>query len=125
MLLEAVASGAQIQTLLVREGREGCLPAGLLAQLEQSGTALYSAPDALFCTASGVETPQGVIFSCVQPQWGADALDGKNQVLLLDGLQDPGNLGTILRTADARVAPTRFRPRWCGRPWGRCSACRA
>ena len=101
MLQEAVASGAQIQTLLVREGREDCLPAGLLAQLEQSGTALYSAPDALFCTASGVETPQGVIFSCVQPQWGADALDGKNQVLLLDGLQDPGNLGTILRTAEA------------------------
>ena len=101
MLQEAVASGAQIQTLLVREGREDCLPAGLLAQLEQSGTALYSAPDALFCTASGVETPQGVVFSCVQPQWGADALDGKNQVLLLDGLQDPGNLGTILRTAEA------------------------
>ncbi len=30
-----------------------------------------------------------------------DALDGAGQVLLLDGLQDPGNLGTILRTAEA------------------------
>ena len=37
----------------------------------------------------------------MQPQWDAAALDGKEQVLLLDGLQDPGNLGTILRTAEA------------------------
>ena len=36
-----------------------------------------------------------------EPQWTADALDGAGQVLLLDGLQDPGNLGTILRTAEA------------------------
>ena len=101
MLQEAVASGAQIKTLLVRAGREDCLPDGLTNRLGQAGAALYTAPDALFCQASGVETPQNVIFSCAQPRWTADALDGKEQVLLLDGLQDPGNLGTILRTAEA------------------------
>ena len=101
MLQEAVASGAQIKTLLVRAGREDCLPDGLTDRLGQAGAALYAAPDALFCQASGVETPQNVIFSCAQPWWTADALDGKEQVLLLDGLQDPGNLGTILRTAEA------------------------
>ena len=68
---------------------------------EEQGASLYSAPDALFKLASEVETPQNVIFSCEQPQWTADALDGAGQVLLLDGLQDPGNLGTILRTAEA------------------------
>ena len=40
----------------------------------------------------------------MQPQWDAAALDDREQVLLLDGLQDPGNLGTILRTADAMGA---------------------
>lgn len=62
---------------------------------------MYCAEDALFRLASEVESPQNVIFSCMQPQWDAAALDDREQVLLLDGLQDPGNLGTILRTAEA------------------------
>lgn len=101
MLYEAISSGAQVGTLLVRAGREDQLPPGLLERAEQMGAALYTAPDALFRLASEVETPQDVIFSCRQPVWTAEALDGKKQVLLLDGLQDPGNLGTILRTAEA------------------------
>ena len=101
MLAEAAASGARVTTLLVREGEAGRLPPDLLAYAERTGAALYCAPEALFRQASEVETPQRVIFSCAQPQWTADALAGKKQVLLLDGLQDPGNLGTILRTAEA------------------------
>lgn len=100
MLREALSSGAQIQTLLVRAGREAELSA-LLGQATASGAALYTAPDALFALASEVETPQSVVFSCRQPVWTAQALNGRQQVLLLDGLQDPGNLGTILRTAEA------------------------
>ena len=101
MLYEAISSGAQVRILLVRAGREDQLPSGLLERAEQMGAALYTAPDALFRLASEVETPQDVIFSCCQPVWTAEAMDGKKQVLLLDGLQDPGNLGTILRTAEA------------------------
>lgn len=101
MLYEAISSGTQVRTLLVREGREDGLPPELLERAEQMGAAIYRAPDALFRLASEVETPQEVIFSCRQPKWTGDALDGKRQVLLLDGLQDPGNLGTILRTAEA------------------------
>lgn len=101
MLEEALRSGAQPGVLLVRERAKDSLPDGLLDRAAQAGAALYCAPDALFELASDVETPQNVIFSCKQPCWTADALDGKAQVLLLDGLQDPGNLGTILRTAEA------------------------
>ena len=101
MLEEALRSGVQLGVLLVRERARDSLPDGLLERAEQAGAALYSASDALFELASDVETPQNVIFSCKQPHWTADALDGKAQVLLLDGLQDPGNLGTILRTAEA------------------------
>ena len=106
----------------------------LVKEAEEQGASLYSAPDALFKLASEVETPQNVIFSCEQPQWTAAALDGAGQVLLLDGLQDPGNLGTILRTPKrsrsaplccARAAPIRFHPRSCARRWARCSVCRA
>ena len=97
MLTEALRSGAEIKTVLVRRGFES----GELRQAEKQGAAMYCAEDALFRLASEVESPQNVIFSCMQPQWDAAALDGKEQVLLLDGLQDPGNLGTILRTAEA------------------------
>ena len=100
MLTEALRSGAEIKTVLVRRGFES----GELRQAEKQGAAMYCAEDALFRLASEVESPQNVIFSCMQPQWDAAALDDREQVLLLDGLQDPGNLGTILRTADAMGA---------------------
>ena len=89
MLGEALRSGAKLKTVLVRDGWDS----PLVKEAEEQGASLYSAPDALFKLASEVETPQNVIFSCEQPQWTADALDGAGQVLLLDGLQDPGNLG--------------------------------
>ena len=101
MLEEALRSGVQPGVLLVRERAKDSLPDGLLDRAAQAGAALYCAPDTLFELASEVETPQNVIFSCKQPHWTAEELDGKAQVLLLDGLQDPGNLGTILRTAEA------------------------
>ena len=97
MLGEALRSGAKLKTVLVKDGWDS----PFIKEAEEQGATLYSAPDALFKLASEVETPQNVIFSCEQPQWTADALDGAGQVLLLDGLQDPGNLGTILRTAEA------------------------
>ena len=97
MLEEALRSGAVLKTVLARRGWES----EMLREAESRGAALYCAEDALFRLASEVESPQNVIFSCMQPQWDAAELDGKEQVLLLDGLQDPGNLGTILRTAEA------------------------
>ena len=124
MLGEALRSGAKLKTVLVRDGWDS----PLVKEAEEQGASLYSATDALFKLASEVETPQNVIFSCEQPQWTADALDGAGQVLLLDGLQDPGNLGKRSRSAPlccARAAPIRFHPRSCARRWARCSVCRA
>ena len=52
---------------------------------------------------SPMETPQGALFLCRLPEKTDFA--AKPGMLLLDGLQDPGNLGTILRTADALDIP--------------------
>lgn len=52
---------------------------------------------------SPMETPQGALFLCRLPE--KDTLQVKPGMLLLDGIQDPGNLGTILRTADAMGVP--------------------
>lgn len=52
---------------------------------------------------SPMETPQGALFLCRLPE--PEPFRPQKGLLLLDGIQDPGNLGTILRTADAFGIP--------------------
>ncbi|MBM7692840.1 TrmH family RNA methyltransferase [Peribacillus deserti] len=49
---------------------------------------------------SDTEAPQGVAAVCEQPTYQIERLSGQ-QFLLIDAVQDPGNLGTMIRTADA------------------------
>lgn len=48
---------------------------------------------------SGVQAPQGVMAFVAKPNWGWKELSA--MALYLEGVQDPGNLGTLLRTAQA------------------------
>ena len=50
-----------------------------------------------------MESPQGAVFLCRLPE--KRAFVPEKGMLLLDGIQDPGNVGTILRTADAWNVP--------------------
>ena len=52
---------------------------------------------------SPMQTPQGALFLCRLPQQ-PDFVPQRG-MLILDGIQDPGNVGTILRTADALEVP--------------------
>lgn len=52
---------------------------------------------------SPMESPQGAVFLCRLPE--RHAFVPEKGMLLLDGIQDPGNVGTILRTADAWNVP--------------------
>ena len=54
-------------------------------------------------SVSPMQSPQGALFLCRIPE--CKAFTPKPGMLLLDGIQDPGNLGTILRTADALEIP--------------------
>ena len=59
--------------------------------------------DSVFKAASDTQTPQGVLCIVRRQNWELEDLLRKETplLLLLENLQDPGNLGTIIRTADA------------------------
>ena len=60
-------------------------------------------PRDVMASVSQMDAPQGAIFLCKTPEPPEAAI--RPGTLLLDGIQDPGNLGTILRTADALEVP--------------------
>lgn len=95
------ASGGGTQVVSRGDGRSD-ERAGALPALPASAR-LVEVPASLMQSVSSMRTPQGVLFSLRLPQEGA--LRVQPGMLLLDRIQDPGNLGTILRTADAFDLP--------------------
>ncbi len=67
------------------------------------GVRVVKVPADVMESISPMQTPQGALFLCRLPEKAA--FTPKPGMLLLDGIQDPGNLGTILRTADALEIP--------------------
>lgn len=97
MVGEAVALHLA-QTLFVEKGREAEY-AQMAAQAESMGCALYVVSQAVMQAVSTAKTPQGIVCTAKIPE-PPKTLTGK-RIVALDGVQDPGNVGTILRTADA------------------------
>ena len=74
-------------------------------------------PQDVMQSLSPMRAPQGVLTVCPIPQTEPEArLDGR-RYLVLDGLQDPGNVGTIWRTADALGADGLLLTNDCADPW--------
>ena len=48
---------------------------------------------------SNLQTPQDVLAVIEMPEAEADISSAEGRILVLDGIQDPGNMGTIIRTA--------------------------
>lgn len=99
LLREAVLWGADICTLIYTEGAE-------LPPLEGIDCRTVRVSEGVMRAVSPMETPQGAVFSCrISRHNPPEKLEpdgfGRQRYLLLDGVQDPGNVGTILRTADA------------------------
>nr|WP_285841962.1 RNA methyltransferase [Sutcliffiella horikoshii] len=61
---------------------------------------IYAVPN-VFKEISETETPQGVAAICRIPEENEHSILPGQKILLLDNVQDPGNVGTMIRTADA------------------------
>lgn len=94
LLAEAARWWPGLETVILSDGVEAAVP---------DHVKVIRVPEEVMATLSPMETPQGALFLCRLPE--KQEFVPKPGMLLLDGIQDPGNLGTILRTADALEIP--------------------
>lgn len=94
LLREAVQWYDGLDTVILSDGVEAEVP---------ESVRLIRVPEDVMASISPMQTPQGALFLCRLPE--KTPFVPQKGMLLLDGIQDPGNLGTILRTADALQIP--------------------
>jgi TrmH family RNA methyltransferase len=94
LLQEAVKWYPGLETVILSDGVEADVP---------ENVRVIRVPGDVMESISPMQTPQGALFLCRLPE--NRAFMPKPGMLILDGIQDPGNLGTILRTADALEIP--------------------
>jgi len=78
----------------------------ILKQLEEEEIGnIYTVPNKLYLEVTDTENPQGILAVMRKKSVSVESVyDDKNFFVVLDSIQDPGNMGTIIRTADAAGA---------------------
>ena len=94
LLAEAVRWWPGLETVILSDGVEADVP---------DHVRVVRVPGDVMESISPMKSPQGALFLCRLPE--KKELTVTPGMLLLDGIQDPGNVGTILRTADALEIP--------------------
>jgi RNA methyltransferase, TrmH family len=103
LLLEAVSARLRISAVFVRAGSEHFLNH---LDLPES-TEVLSLPPDVFSSAVLTEAPQGIAALVEPPAFTLDQIlnaPAAQLILIAAGLQDPGNLGTLIRSAEAFAA---------------------
>jgi RNA methyltransferase, TrmH family len=99
LLEEALRSDCDVRMVIAAESVRSAAEAHVR---KLPGIRVTVVSDAVFQTLSGTETAQGVMALVRPPAWTLDQLFRRHAlVVVLDGLQDPGNAGTIVRAAEA------------------------
>jgi len=99
LLEEALRSDCEIRAILAAESVRSTV-ATHVRGLKR--TRLVALADDVFHDLAATESPQGVIALVRPPVWTLDQLlRGRALVVVLDGVQDPGNAGAIVRAAEA------------------------
>ena len=101
LIKEAIVESKQIKQIIVCEENinNGGIDQKLLYEIAKY-ECIYVTKK-IFSLISDVQNPQGIM-AVIEKQNSEDNIDYKEDVIVvLDGIQDPGNLGTILRTIDS------------------------
>jgi TrmH family RNA methyltransferase len=98
LITEAMRSGILLETVFVAQGHEHLIAALGLPEV----TEILALPEELLASAVTTESPQPIAALAHPRNWPWETLLTANAlVVVLSGIQDPGNLGTILRSAEA------------------------
>lgn len=133
LVIEAVRSGLGLEALLVSEAGETALQeiARIAADTGKdiAPTRIFRTTEKLFVGVAGTEAPQGVAALLQAPEWtfenllrGRATIGGVYRgtlplVAVMAGVQDPGNVGTIVRSAEAFGATGAIAARGTADPW--------
>src|SRR5882762_57674 len=99
LLEEALRSECAVKVVLAARSVQSAVEAHVR---RLAGIRMAVLPDALFESIAGTESSQGVIALVTPPAWILEQLfRGRSLIVALDGVQDPGNAGAIVRAADA------------------------
>ena len=99
---EALAAGLAIRQVLASPALESTERGRRLqAALVVGGHPFETIGEAMFASLAATEHPQGILAVVEPPRWTVEQvrIEPRTPVLVLDGVQDPGNVGTMLRTA--------------------------
>lgn len=108
LLAEAVKWGVPVEFAVKVPGFD--LPQGLSCRVVET-------PYDVLASITDTVTPQSVVFACRLPDTALPERLEKGRYLVLDGVQDPGNIGTVWRTADAFGASGVLLTGPCGEPF--------
>lgn len=102
MIEEAILEKAEIRSIIICDDckTQGCIPNELMYEIAKFECIYVS--EKIFNTITDVINPQGIMAVLKKNKIGEGEVDfSEENFLLLDNIQDPGNMGTILRTADS------------------------
>jgi RNA methyltransferase, TrmH family len=100
LLAEALRSDIRIDTLFIRQGREEVLELPQLRSAQPGATVVLSRE--VFASAVNTASPQGIAALIAIPDLQPNERDRRlGLTLVLEAMQDPGNMGTLLRAAEA------------------------
>lgn len=92
---EALKKEQAVLTLIVKEGI--IIP----GNWDTSNVQIVEVTHAVAKEFEETERSQGIFAHCKQPQYDANEYEAWHKLLFIDTVQDPGNVGTMIRTADA------------------------
>ncbi len=105
LVASALEAGAGLGSVFVTEGfRSKRAPRAMLNSIARRGGELYEVSEKILRRLAETETPQGIAAVASLRPASLEEIRPDGPIVVLDAVQDPGNVGTIIRTSDAAGA---------------------